>query len=182
MELMTKIRTIRDLSFAITISLSSIALAQPADQLPGHGKGWLVNDNMPPGTGYKSDGQGKITGCVPPVGAQADQAFKDNCKNVVRDNKLARRITPLHAQDWISSPTLTNIYSNSHPSHPIAFKLTVDGEATVTDCEILSSSGNPQVDQAVCGLLLKNARFIAGRNGDGSAMIASYTNVIRWPT
>ena len=60
------------------------------------------------------------------------------------------------------------------------FSLTVGPDGRVTDCQITSSSGSPDLDEAACTYAKRRARFAAATDGSGSPTSGSYPGRVRW--
>jgi hypothetical protein len=171
---------VKAIALMIGTLISTSAIAQNNQSPTDRASDWLIDDTLPPETGFKSDVDGKLTGCVPAPGTPDDQSFHDTCKKLISENKLARRLTPLHREMWISQATLTELSSYAPRGSETVFKLTVDQDGSVTNCEIIEGSGSVQVDQAVCVIISQKAQFIVSRDGTGNPRPAFYTNRVRW--
>ena len=60
------------------------------------------------------------------------------------------------------------------------FRVTVSAEGRVTSCEITSSSGSSDLDEATCSNVTRRARFNPATDGEGQPTTGSYSNRIRW--
>jgi len=78
--------------------------------------------------------------------------------------------------------------SNDYPSRALreeregttGFRVTVGADGRVTDCQITSSSGSPDLDQTACEKIRQRARFTPATDGDGNPTTGSYQNRVRW--
>lgn len=78
--------------------------------------------------------------------------------------------------------------SNDYPSRALreeregvtGFRVSVGTDGKVTDCQIISSSGSPDLDQATCDNVRRRARFQPATDGEGNPTTGSYSNRIRW--
>jgi protein TonB len=78
--------------------------------------------------------------------------------------------------------------SNDYPSRALreeregttGFRVTVGPDGKVTDCQVTSSSGHADLDQATCDNVRRRARFTPGTDGEGNPTTSSYSNRIRW--
>lgn len=61
-----------------------------------------------------------------------------------------------------------------------SFRVTVGPDGRVTSCEVTSSSGSPDLDQATCSNVTRRARFNPATDGEGQPTTGSYSNRIRW--
>lgn len=78
--------------------------------------------------------------------------------------------------------------TNDYPSRALreeragttGFKVTVGPDGRVTDCQITSSSGHADLDEATCANVRRRARFTPATDGEGQPTSGSYSNRIRW--
>ena len=78
--------------------------------------------------------------------------------------------------------------TNDYPSRALqqeregttGFRVTVGPNGRVTDCQISSSSGHPDLDQATCTNVTRRARFDPALDGSGNPTTGSYSNRVRW--
>jgi len=61
-----------------------------------------------------------------------------------------------------------------------AFRLTIDRQGRVANCEITSSSGSKTLDEATCNIIRTRARFTPARDSSGDAVSDEYSGKIRW--
>ena len=60
------------------------------------------------------------------------------------------------------------------------FRVTVTPEGRVGSCEITSSSGSPDLDEAACSNITRRARFAPATDGEGNPTTGSYSSRVRW--
>ena len=78
--------------------------------------------------------------------------------------------------------------SNDYPSRALreeregvtGFRVNVGLDGKVIDCQVTSSSGSPDLDQATCDNVRRRARFQPATDGEGKPTTGSYANRIRW--
>jgi len=58
--------------------------------------------------------------------------------------------------------------------------LTVAGTGRVTDCGVLQSSGNAQVDQALCGVMVRQSRWTGARDTQGRPITVKVRYTATW--
>jgi TonB family protein len=61
-----------------------------------------------------------------------------------------------------------------------AFRLTIDSEGKVANCEIVESSKVPLLDTQTCSLILQRARFAPATDDTGKPVQGSYRNRVTW--
>lgn len=60
------------------------------------------------------------------------------------------------------------------------FRVTVSPEGRVTSCDVTSSSGSPDLDEATCSNVTRRARFNPATDGEGQPTSGSYSGRVRW--
>lgn len=78
--------------------------------------------------------------------------------------------------------------ANDYPSRALredregttGFRVTIGPDGRVTDCQITSSSGSPDLDQTACDKIRQRARFNPATDGEGNPTSGSYSNRVRW--
>lgn len=60
------------------------------------------------------------------------------------------------------------------------FRLLISDRGRITDCQILVSSGSPDLDAATCTALRKRARFTPARDARGQPVTSEWTQNVRW--
>ncbi len=78
--------------------------------------------------------------------------------------------------------------TNDYPSRALqqeregttGFRVTVGPNGRVTDCQISSSSGHPDLDTATCTNVTRRARFDPALDGNGQPTTGTYSNRVRW--
>ncbi len=60
------------------------------------------------------------------------------------------------------------------------FRVSVSPEGRVTDCNITSSSGSPDLDEATCSNVTRRARFNPATDGEGQPTSGAYSGRVRW--
>jgi periplasmic protein TonB len=59
-------------------------------------------------------------------------------------------------------------------------RLSIGTSGRVTGCDVVSSSGHSDLDNATCRILSSRARFTPARNSDGSPTNDTYTQRVTW--
>lgn len=96
------------------------------------------------------------------------------------------RVQPKQAQpkgrpgDWVTTNDYPSRALREEREGTTGFRLTVDAGGRVTNCEITSSSGSPDLDQATCDNLRRRARFNPATDGEGQPTSGSYSSRTRW--
>jgi protein TonB len=60
------------------------------------------------------------------------------------------------------------------------FRVSVGPDGRVTSCNITSSSGSPDLDEATCSNVTRRARFNPATDGEGQPTSGSYSGRVRW--
>ena len=78
--------------------------------------------------------------------------------------------------------------TNDYPSRALreeregttGFRVTVGPDGRVQSCDVTSSSGSSDLDDATCANVTRRARFTPAMDGEGNPTTGSYSNRIRW--
>jgi protein TonB len=60
------------------------------------------------------------------------------------------------------------------------FRVTVNTEGRVTDCQITGSSGHPDLDEATCTQITRRGRFRPATDGEGQPTTGTWSSSVRW--
>ena len=60
------------------------------------------------------------------------------------------------------------------------FKLNIDSQGRITECDIAQSSGSPLLDSTTCALLVTNGRFAPARDPSGRAVPGVWQSAMVW--
>jgi len=82
--------------------------------------------------------------------------------------------------NWVTNADYPARALREERSGTTGFRLTIGTDGRVQDCQITSSSGSPDLDQAACDNLRRRARFKPAIGGDGQPMTDTYSNRVRW--
>jgi periplasmic protein TonB len=80
------------------------------------------------------------------------------------------------------------ITNDDYPRRPLLdgaegvtrYRVTVDTNGRVSDCQVTGSSGHAQLDSATCRLISSRARFEAATDETGAKIAGTYTGSVRW--
>jgi protein TonB len=78
--------------------------------------------------------------------------------------------------------------ANDYPSRALReeregttrFRLTVNADGRVSNCQVTGSSGHADLDEAACKNLTRRARFKPALDANGNPTTGSYSNAVRW--
>lgn len=78
--------------------------------------------------------------------------------------------------------------TNDYPSRALreeregttGFRVSVGPDGRVTDCQVTSSSGHSDLDQATCSNVTRRARFNPAKDGEGHPTSGSFSSRVRW--
>lgn len=60
------------------------------------------------------------------------------------------------------------------------FKLDLDSQGRITECDIAKSSGSPLLDSTTCALLVSNGRFKPAHDASGRAVAGMWSSAMVW--
>lgn len=82
--------------------------------------------------------------------------------------------------DWATTNDYPSRALNEEREGVTGFRVSVGPDGRVTSCEVTSSSGSPDLDDATCKNVSRRARFNPAMDGEGQPTSGSYTGRIRW--
>ncbi len=81
---------------------------------------------------------------------------------------------------WVTSDDYPTTALIAEKSGTVEFKLVVNKWGSVADCQITSSSGNADLDEATCEKVAVRAKFYPATDKDAKPISATYNNRVRW--
>ena len=101
--------------------------------------------------------------------------------DVVRHKKLTRSVEPLTSPEkWVVSNDYPNKMLSAGQSAIVDFRLSVDAEGKPVSCFIQLTTRLKEFDNAVCGSLMKRARFTPALDEEGKPLASFYRNTVRF--
>lgn len=91
--------------------------------------------------------------------------------------RLAPRGSP---QSWVTNDDYPPSAQRDGVEGTTGFTLQVGPDGKVTSCSITASSGSSILDDTVCRLMTRRARFTPGKDSDGSATGGVFSSRFRW--
>ena len=112
-----------------------------------------------------------------------ERRMKDASTGMQTDGEKAatpKGATPIDPSSWVTMDDYPAKALRDGSEGPVAFRLTISPQGFVDDCEVTSSSGNPDLDQATCRFVIKRARFRPATDEGGIRTTGSYSSRVRW--
>ena len=81
---------------------------------------------------------------------------------------------------WISNDDYPSRALRAEAEGLARYRLIVGTDGRVSSCEITTSTGNAQLDEATCRLIARRARFEPATDETGAKVLDSYTGTVRW--
>jgi len=91
--------------------------------------------------------------------------------------------SPAPANDiarWATTNDYPSIALKREEQGVSRFRVVVGTDGKVKSCEITTSSGSPQLDDATCKLVTRRAKFEPATNDAGERIMGTYSNAVRW--
>jgi hypothetical protein len=101
--------------------------------------------------------------------------------DVARHKKLTKVVEPITSPEkWVvSSDYPTKMLSAGQPAI-VDFRLSIDADGNPVSCYIQLTTRPKEFDKAVCGSLMKRARFKPALDEDGKPLTSYYRNTVRF--
>ena len=94
---------------------------------------------------------------------------------------LPRAATPLgNPGRWATSDDYPARALREERTGTTRFRVTVGTDGRVRNCEVLTSSGSPDLDAATCANVAHRARFTPATDAGGARVNGSWTSAVRW--
>jgi periplasmic protein TonB len=94
---------------------------------------------------------------------------------------LASRATPRgNPGSWATSNDYPSRALREEREGTTGFRVSIGTDGRVTDCQVTSSSGSPDLDEATCANVTRRARFKPAVDANGQPTTDSYSNRVRW--
>ena len=84
------------------------------------------------------------------------------------------------AQSWVTNDDYPSRALRENAQGTTGFSLNYGADGKPTGCQITASSGNQDLDDTVCKLLMSRARFVPGQDYEGNKVASTYTGRFRW--
>lgn len=96
------------------------------------------------------------------------------------------RVTPKNAQpkgnpgNWATTNDYPTRALREEREGVTGFRVSVGTDGRASSCDVTSSSGSADLDQATCSNVLRRARFSPATDGEGNPTTGSYSSRVRW--
>ncbi len=96
------------------------------------------------------------------------------------------RFTPKNAQpkgnpgNWATTNDYPTRALREEREGVTGFRVSVGTDGRATGCDVTSSSGSADLDQATCSNVMRRARFAPATDGEGNPTTGSYSSRVRW--
>lgn len=88
--------------------------------------------------------------------------------------------TAINAGDWISSNDYPSAALREDRGGRVTFSVTVGPDGSAQRCDIVISSGSPDIDAVTCDVIMRRARFNPARDASGKAATGTYKSSVNW--
>jgi len=82
--------------------------------------------------------------------------------------------------NWVTTSDYPSRALNDKREGVTGYRVSIGPDGRVTDCNITSSSGSPDLDEATCANIRRRARFNPAMDGEGQPTSGSYSARVRW--
>lgn len=95
---------------------------------------------------------------------------------------LSAGVSPRGNQgDWFPQDSYPAAARREGAEGRVSVTVGIGTNGRVTDCRVVSSSGNAELDGATCRLATRNGRFTPAKDADGQPVVSSFTlRNVRW--
>lgn len=82
--------------------------------------------------------------------------------------------------EWVTTRDYPSEALRNEQEGTVAFRIQVGKDGVPSGCEVTMSSGSALLDSATCDLIQSRARFSPAMDGQGRAVVGTYSNSVRW--
>jgi len=82
--------------------------------------------------------------------------------------------------DWVTTDDYPPRALREERAGTVRIHVTIGTNGRVTDCQVSSSSGSPDLDAAACTYFTRRAKFAPATDTDGQPTTGSYSTAVRW--
>lgn len=82
--------------------------------------------------------------------------------------------------NWVTDADYPSRALNDKREGSTGYRLSIGIDGKVTDCQVTSSSGSPDLDEATCKYIRSRARFNPATDGEGQPTTGSFPGRVRW--
>jgi protein TonB len=82
--------------------------------------------------------------------------------------------------NWVTTSDYPSRALNDKREGVTGYRVSVGPDGRVTDCNITSSSGSPELDDATCSNIRRRARFNPAMDGEGQPTSGAFSGRVRW--
>jgi TonB family protein len=121
-----------------------------------------------------------MTGSAAPL--NGSNFYLEQIKSDVSPQTAARKspVPTGNAGLWVTTNDYPSAALREEREGLVGFRLTVGPDGMVKNCEIISSSGSPDLYTTACLLISQRARFTPAKNAKGQPQAGNYSNRVRW--
>lgn len=83
-------------------------------------------------------------------------------------------------QSWVTNNDYPSRAMREERQGTTRFTLTIGTDGRVTNCTVTGSSGHADLDNEVCRLMSRRARFNAATDGEGQPTTGTWSSAFRW--
>ena len=166
--------------FSLQIFAAPSGAQEPALKPANNGADWLQPSDLPAGTLFVADDDGRFRSCIAPSG-QDTSDFRKRCSAYLKANRLMRAMASIgNPSEWIKQSDYPSSAAANHAEGISKIKVTVETNGLASHCEVVKSSGFDDLDQAACTALLARARFRPATDAAGMPIVKTWSQSINW--
>ncbi len=91
-----------------------------------------------------------------------------------------RGAIPKDGASWISTDDYPSAALREGRQGTSRFTVKVGEDGRVVECQIVGSSGSPDLDEAACAAMKRRARFEPALDAEGKPTTGTYASVMQW--
>lgn len=97
-----------------------------------------------------------------------------------RNGKARPAIPYGNSSGWVTDNDYPTRAMREERQGVTSFRLTISPEGRPIACDLISSSGSPDLDSTTCGLMMRRGRFYPALDADGNPTTGTWSSRFRW--
>lgn len=136
-----------------------------------------IGETAPLTISFQPDERGRFISCRPPQRVEPSPEFQSRCASELERIRRMRAMVAINMPNWIESRDLSSLPT---PAGSALVRLGVDDGGKVSYCLLVEPKEAPLLEQSLCAIIGKRARFRPALDIKGRPMPSTFNYPINW--